>query len=266
MKRVYLFIVLFINSSILFSQKVELGLTFGLTNYVGDVSPSLVLKETGATGGVFARYNVNNTWAFTAIFSQSRISGNDKNFDFNKTRNIVFRTDITDFSGIVEFNYFKYGAGVRDEHFTPYVFGGIGAAFFNPQGLYGTKWYDLKGVQTEGQTKGYNGICMTMPMGIGIKWMPNKNFSLEWKVAAFMAFTDYLDDVSNLYTDVNQLYADKGIVAASLADPTYTTDVNTFVNKKGLQRGNPDFDDWYFNSTVSVTYRIFKRLKCDRFY
>lgn len=249
-----------------FAQKVELGVSAGIANYTGDIAPNLVLSETKWCGGIFARLNVNNTWAFTAIANQLRVSGSDANFSYNAARNITFRTDITEFAGLVEFNYFKYGTGVRDVHFTPFVYWGLGAAFYNPQGEYKGSWYDLRDYKTEGADNAYNGVTAIMPMGFGIKWMPNKNFSLEWSIGGRKTYTDYLDDVSKTYIDPNQQYTDKGLIAAVLADPSYVKNEGTFMNKKGYQRGNPDFNDWYFNSTISISYRIFTRIKCSRFY
>lgn len=249
-----------------FAQKVELGLSAGIANYTGDIAPGIVLAETRWSGGLFARYNVNNTWAFTATANQLRIGGSDANVDFNKARNITFRTDITEFAGLVEYNYFKYGTGVRDVHFTPYVFWGLGASFYNPQGIYQNKWYDLRDYKTEGNANAYSGVTAVMPMGIGIKWMPNKNFSLEWNICGRKTYTDYLDDVSKTYIDANKQYSEKGLIAAVMSDPSVVNNEGVFKNKTGYQRGNPDFNDWYFTSTISVTYRIFTRIKCARFY
>ena len=247
-----------------FAQKVEFGIHAGLANYTGDVAQHMILSETKIAGGIFARLNFNNTWAITAIGTQLRVSGSDENFSYNKARNIKFRTDVTELAGLVEFNYFKYGTGVRDKRFTPYVYWGLGAAFFNPQGFYQNEWYDLQQYQTEG--KAYNGIALVMPMGIGIKWMPNKKMSLEGSLGFRKTYTDYLDDVSNTYIDPSKQLNEKGIIGAALADPSYNLNEGAFINKAGYQRGNPDFNDFYFVTNISVTYRIFTRIKCARFY
>lgn len=247
-----------------FAQKVELGIHAGIANYTGDVAQHMVLGETKLAGGIFARLNLNNTWALTAIGTQLRIGGSDENFSYNKARNITFRTDITELAGLVEFNYFKYGTGVTDKHFTPFVYWGLGAAFFNPQGQYQNQWYDLRQYETEG--KAYSGVAVVMPMGIGVKWMPNKKMSLEGSLGLRKTYTDYLDDVSNKYVDPSKQLNEKGIAGAALADPSYTLNEGAFLNKEGYQRGNPDFNDFYFVANISVTYRIFTRIKCARFY
>lgn len=248
------------------AQKVEIGMNAGFTNYTGDVAPTLALKETRVGAGFFARYNFNNTWAFLVSANQMRIGGNDANFDFNAPRNVRFRTNITEFAGIFEFNYFKYGSGVLDEHFTPYVFLGIGVSLFNPQGEYKNQWYDLRKYETEGSANAYGRTTVVLPMGIGVKWMPNKRTSIEWNLGLRKTYTDYLDDVSKTYTDVGQQLEQKGEVAAALSDPSITLKNGAFQNKAGYQRGNPDIKDWYFATNVSLTWRIFTRSKCSRFY
>lgn len=249
-----------------FSQKVEIGLNVGLANYTGDLAPSVVLSETQPGAGVFARLNLNNTWALTGFANFLRISGNDANFSFNAPRNLSFRTDISEFATVFEFNYFKYGTGVRDVHFTPYVYWGLGAAFYNPKAYYNGEWNELRPYQTEGSANTYSGVTAIMPMGIGIKWMPNKKMSLEWSIGGRKTYTDYLDDVSKTYIDANKQAQERGLIAAVLADPSSLKNEGAFVNKAGYQRGNPDFKDWYFNTNICISYRIFTRIKCARFY
>ncbi len=260
----YVIVLLVLTNTQLLAQKVELGVHAGLANYTGDVAQSIVLSETNFSGGAFARYNVNNTWAFTGIITQLKISGSDQHFDYNRARNITFQTNITEFSGLVEFNYFKYGPGVTDKHFTPYVYWGLGASFFNPKGFYKGRWYDLKELRTEGEA--YSGVTAVMPLGIGLKWMPNKNMSLECSFGFRKTYTDYLDDVSNKYVDPTKQLNERGQVAAALADPSILLNEGYYSNKEGYQRGNPDFNDFYFVGNISVTYRIFTRIKCSRFY
>ena len=72
-----------------FSQKVEIGLNVGLANYTGDLAPSVVLSETQPAAGVFARLNLNNTWALTGFANFLRISGHDANFSFNAPRTVI---------------------------------------------------------------------------------------------------------------------------------------------------------------------------------
>lgn len=248
------------------AQKVEVGVNAGFTNYTGDIAPTLVLKETRVGAGIFARYNFNNTWAFVASANQMRVGGDDANFSFNAPRNISFRTDITEFAGIFEFNYFKYGTGVLDGHFTPYVFFGLGVALFSPKGEYNNKWYNLREYQTEGKENAYGKTTVVLPMGIGLKWMPNKKTSIEWNLGLRKTYTDYLDDVSKTYPDIGKQLEQKGEVAAALSDPSINWENGGFQNKSGYQRGNPDIKDWYFITSVSITWRIFTRSKCSRFY
>lgn len=259
-------IAIIILSNLLSAQKVEIGLHAGLANYTGDLAKYIVVSETQPAAGLFARLNFNNTWALTATASQLRISGNDNNFSYNAPRNINFRTDITELAGVVEFNYFKYGTGVRDLNFTPYVYWGLGVCFYNPKALYNNEWHELRPYQTEGAANAYSGVTAVMPMGIGLKWMPNKRMSIEWSFGLRKTYSDYLDDVSRTYVDPSKQLNEKGLIGAVLADPASLKNEGTFINKPGYQRGNPDFNDWYFATNFSISYRIFTRMKCARFY
>jgi hypothetical protein len=90
--------------------------------------------------------------------------------------------------------------------------------------------------------------------------------SLEWSIGGRKTYTDYLDDVSKTYIDANKQAQERGLIAAVLADPSSLKNEGAFVNKAGYQRGNPDFKDWYFNTNICISYRIFTRIKCARFY
>lgn len=266
MMRLLLFYVSFLLIPSAFAQKIEVGAGIGLTNYSGDVAPKIAYNETRLGGTLFARINMNSTWAFTASYNRLRIGGSDANFEGNAFRNITFRTDISAINGTFEFNFFKYGAGVLDKHFTPYVFWGLGVAFFKPQGLYKNEWYDLRDYQTEGEKNAYKPVTAVMPMGFGFKYMPSNKFSIEAALGLNKTYTDYLDDVSQSYADVAQQLEQKGVIAAALTDPSTQLPGNTTQNKTGYQRGNPDFKDWFYTFNISCTYRIFTRVKCARFY
>jgi len=89
LKKVF-YILLFAGLSGLKAQNIDVGVGLGLANYWGDLSPAIALGETKASGNVFARLNFNKTWSLTGQLSVLEVSGNDKNFDFNKTRNLNF--------------------------------------------------------------------------------------------------------------------------------------------------------------------------------
>lgn len=247
-----------------FGQRVEVGVTVGAANYVGDVAPSMVLAETHPAFGFFGRLTISSSFAFKGAMQFSKVSGSDENFDFNKPRNISFRSSISEYSGTLEFNYFKYGRGVLDKTFTSYVFLGIGLLKFNPQAEYNGEWVDLKPMQTEGVN--YKTSSAVIPFGIGVKWRMNKHFALESEFGFRKTYTDYIDDVSATYVDPGTQLQTKGVIGAALADPSMELNEGVPQFQANHRRGNADFNDWYVIANVTLSYRIFVNQKCARFY
>lgn len=253
-----------LQSSLLFAQRVEVGASLGAANYVGDLAPSLVLAETHPSLGFFGRYTISSSFAFTGSMMFSQLSGSDKNFDFNQPRNLSFRSKISEFSGVVEFNFFKYGKGILDRKFTSYVYLGIGVVNFSPQAKYNGDWVDLRPLRTEG--KDYKASSTIIPFGMGIKWRMNKFFALESSFGFRKTYTDYIDDVSTVYLDNAGLEATRGVLAAAMADPSAELNNGVPQFQANHRRGNSDFNDWYVVANVSLSYRIFTNQKCARFY
>jgi energy-coupling factor transporter ATP-binding protein EcfA2 len=77
------------------------------------------------------------------------------------------------------------------------------------------------------------------------------------QVSAHHAYTDYLDDVSTTYPDLNQLQAAHGAEAAYYSDPGYFRDsIPDFPVFEGKQRGTPTDKDWYLFGTFSLWVRL----------
>lgn len=263
MKNWLLFIVVLFLGLTSFAQRVELGLVAGACNYWGDLSPTVSLKETHPTAGFFARLNLNETWAIKAELNRLSVSGSDANFDFNKNRNLSFRSNINEGAVIFEFNYLKYSTHVLHERFTSYLFLGFGAFQFNPQAQIngnGT-WYDLSDYKTENVA--YNKLSFALPMGIGIKWMISDKFAFESQLNFRKTYTDYLDDVSNKYPDVTSRFNDGGVISATLTDKSIEL-YGTPQFQNGYKRGDPSHKDWYMGLTMGFSMRLNTRIKCPR--
>ncbi|MCF8253952.1 MAG: PorT family protein [Bacteroidia bacterium] len=246
-----------------FSQKTELGIHAGVSNYWGDLAPSFQLDETHAAGGVFARINFNHTWAMRMELNKYTVSGKDANFDFNKDRNLSFKSQINEAALIFEFNYLKYGPYVLHKKFTSYVYAGVGGFSFNPQSFINGAWVDLSDYKTENVI--YKKLSMDIPFGIGFKYMLSKKFAMEAQLGFRKTFTDYLDDVSTVYPDVQSRFTDGGLTTATLTDrsielygkPQY---------KLGYNRGDPTHNDWFTSFTIGMSFRLNTKTKCARFF
>jgi hypothetical protein len=177
-------------------KPIEAGITFGGSNYMGDLSKGVATNETHLMGGLICRFNYNDfiTLRGNAVFGQ--ISGNDQNFkseiafqhldqagnplDVTRgQRNLNFKSNLVEFSAIGEWNILGFGETTRATPATPFLFAGIGVFKFNPrtqfnympgmvdaqgQALhnvqleqYDKEWIELQTLGTEGQgTTKYN--------------------------------------------------------------------------------------------------------------
>lgn len=265
-KNIYVIaICLLLFSSKTFAQHFELGAMVGASNYFGDLAPTPVAKETHAAYGAFARLNLSGSFAFTGSITNATISGDDKNFDYNRIRNLNFNTTLTEYAGIIEFNYFKFGVDVNEKRFSPYIYLGLALTEYNPSATYYRTTTQLRNIRTEEVQYGL--FSVVVPFGIGLKWQFQKHIAMNWNFGFRRSYSDYLDDVSKTYPgswdEINTLK--KGNVATA-TDPSAEANGGIPISQKGYRRGNSDFTDWYMITQVSLSYRFYKRMKCRRFY
>lgn len=237
------------------AQTWEIGTQIGVSNYLGDLAPSVSLREFNPSAGAFLKKNYSGYFSLVGKLSYFRVSGDDANFSQNQYRNLNFRSNVLEASFQYEFNFQKYLIGLRAKTFSPYISVGIGAFYFNPEGELDGRWHSLRPLSTEGQgiggAKSYSNFAVSLPMGGGVKWQIAK----RWNTSAFVSFrytfTDYLDDVSTTYFNTDAIASAKGDLASQLADKS----VNS-LNTQGQERGNPGNNDWFFFSGISLSYLL----------
>lgn len=122
---------------------------------------------------------------------------------------------------------------------------GAGIMIFRPMARYQGSLVYLRPLGTEGQNyqpnqKQYSRFAPVLPFGFGYRFHFRNGSSLSLDLNLRKSFTDYLDDVSTTYADVNRIREESGEVAAFLADPS---DENF---SPGDQRGDPKDNDQYF--------------------
>ncbi len=242
-------------------KSLEVGLFVGTSYYLGDLNPGFHFRQPDIAYGGVARYNINPRWAMKFSIYRGKIKGDDATTKSNVDRDLSFESKITDFSCIIELNFFEYVTGSTRNSLTPYIFAGISTFLFNPT----SGGVDLKNIGTEGQNIGYDGrspyklFSFAFPFGLGFKYSLNKRlgFAFEWGMRK--TFTDYLDDVSKTYY-MNGENINQNDAAQVLSDPTLD-------HKPGMQRGDPKTKDWYNFAGITITYKInlFNNYKCTDF-
>jgi hypothetical protein len=255
MKKVFIVFAFVCFGLISNAQRSEIGGMVGTSFYMGDLNPRTLFPNFQTCGGIIYRYNFNPRWALKSNILFAQVEASDKLTNNNYSRNLSFRSPITEISAQVELNFLElYNIPARN-HFTPYIYTGITVFSFNPQAEYNGIYYDLQSLGTEGQglegqPEPYGLVNVAIPFGMGIKFNAGKYVSLGLEWGMRYTFTDYLDDVSGVYYDNEFLKFQKGNVVAQLADRSLVK------NEAGTQRGNSHTLDWYSFAVFTATFKI----------
>lgn len=245
----------------------EAGGWVGVSHYFGDLNTQFSLTDPGIAAGVGARFNFNERLSIKFGVNYGQVSASDadsKNL-FEQARNLSFRSPILEANSQFEFNFLRYTHGSKDEYFTPYLFAGFTVFSFNPQAEYEGEWVELRPLGTEGQFRGeeYYTVQPALNYGMGMKISLSYRWSIDIELSARKLFTDYLDDVSTVYADKDDLETLRGDLAVALSDRSVIIPgVNEGdLSLPGRQRGNSVTKDAYAFLGVGVMY-YFGSLRC----
>jgi hypothetical protein len=250
------------------AQYNDIGLMIGGSRYKGELSRHMFSQDfVNFAFGFTYRHNWDRRWSWKLELNFGKISGDDakaKNA-FEIDRNLSFKSHIFEISPQVEFNFFPFEVGRRDYPFTPYLFTGLSIFHFNPQAVLNGEEYDLQPLGTEGQgangIKKYNRLQFALPVGGGIKVSLGR-IGIGIEVGGRRTYTDYLDDVSTFYPDMNILLSNSGPEAVSLSDRSFSRlDTANHSPVFMKQRGNSTDDDWYMFAGVTIFWRLSSSLR-----
>ncbi len=252
------------------AQYSEVGFHAGSSYYIGDLNPYKHFTHRPQFGaGVYWRVNATDRHAVRFNFLYTHVEGSDAEAksEWRINRNLQFRSEIVEVGAIWEINFLSYEVGDPTRPFTPYVFGGIAYFRMKPMADYNGTMVELHPLGTEGQLEGGsdNGYSLgqiAIPFGMGLKFNISGRVSMGIEYGFRKLFTDYLDDVSTTYTDPKLLGSSSGPAAIEMADRSLTPGREDGTNT-GLSRGNPDTNDWYAYSNISLSIRLGPtRIKC----
>lgn len=160
--------------------------------------------------------------------------------------------------------------GMKKKRWTPYIYGGVGGFYFNPQAKYGDEWVDLQPLGTEGQglpeypdRQKYSRIAICFPVGAGFRVLTYNNWVMGFEMAARFTTTDYLDDVSGYYPNPDYYFLhydlETAIMAASLANPAVLPPPadSPLWGAPETMKGDPTNNDSYiFGGMITFTYHM----------
>jgi len=239
----------------------ELGGWIGTSFYFGDLNTSLKITKPGIAGGLNARYNFNTRISARTSLNYGRVGADDNSSgnNFERNRNLSFRSHLLDMTNVLEFNFFKYEHGHLSFNKTPYFFGGFNIFYFNPTAVLNDVTYSLRKMGTEGQAFGqeYSSVNAGLVLGGGVKFDVNRTVSINIEISTRFLFTDYLDDVSKVFPDKDQLLTTRGEIAVALSDRSLIDGLGG----AGRQRGDTKGKDKYTFFGISVM-KYFGGIEC----
>ena len=270
--------------------KVEVGLNFGPTFFLGDLGghrgigttfiKDLNLPVTKFMKGLFLGIYPNEWLGFRVAAQATYVEGRDNlikdmggaELD-RKNRNLDFKSDITEAYGAIEIfpiMFIKQNDEEYQPKLRPYFFGGLGIFHFNPQGSLtdangNVTWHYLQPLHTEGEgfpeypnRHNYKLTQLNIPMGGGLKYFVSETVNLGVELLYRKTFTDYIDDVSTDYINhdlfIKYLSAANANLALQLNDKAGGSNVTR--TQPGDQRGNPKNNDAYFSLALKVGIRL----------
>ena len=241
------------------AQGFNLDLFLGTSNYLGDLQEKrFTFNQAHLAGGIGLSYDLTEKFSLRGGVMFGKISGDDK-LGRNKARNLNFSSGLTEAHLGVQY----YITPLGQRSLTPYVFAGLALYHFDPytHDTSGTKYY-LKPLSTEGQgfieDKEYYSLTkMAIPFGAGVKLSLSDKINVGLEIGFRKLFTDYLDDVSDVYVDRNLLLANRGEKAVELAYRGDEIKDGTFTYPDaGSQRGSPQVKDWYYFTGLTLSYKL----------
>ncbi len=249
-------------------QQGEVGFTVGTAHYFGDLNTRSGLNQPKPSIGLFFRKQFGNYVGMRVSGRYAQLAYSDKfsKNDYQRTRNLDFRTNIFEFAVQGDFNFFKYIPNDLNYGFTPYITLGLGLFSYDPYTTFeGEKVY-LRPLGTEGQSGGYLGrteygtMAICIPFGVGIKYSINQKVNLSFEITQRFTTTDYLDDVSTTFAPKAPYFPD-GPNGPSLAyllqDRSWELDPNNMLSSvPGRQRGWSKQKDQYVIAEVGISFNI----------
>ena len=227
---IILFSVISLHS--LFCQiKWQSGIFLGGANYQGDLIDKQTpdFSQTGFAIGIINRYQISSNFSLRNHIMFGKIQGTDLNASAKRQkRNFSFENNLGEFGLAMEWTpRILVNDSVQIPTLQPYMYGGLGFFRSSLNNSFDTEFGNgfLSKIEADKAAIAENNSGLAIPIGGGVKINLSQTFVMGLEVGARMTFSDYIDGVS--------------------------------------LSGNPDANDWYWFSGLSVGLR-FKPKDSDR--
>ena len=261
--KIIIIILLFVFMDKSLSQNHQLGLSMGVSNYIGDVGNTNFVWPNSFALGVYYSYIIANYTYLraNAYFSNIRANDIESNENYRMDRNKNFNTPLFEISFGMEHNFFKYNFNKIYNH-TPYLFFGLGFVGMGKPAYVAQHKYklDYRGnVKLPLDKEDFNSFYLrksdfdytfSIPFGFGYKMVIKRRWNISLELGFRYSFTDNIDaNVSR----IKEIVIEKGL------NQTPFLDVIDKRNKSYSNKfGNLNTNDWYVFSLVTLTYSFGK--------
>ncbi|MHA4736759.1 outer membrane beta-barrel protein [Dyadobacter sp. MSC1_007] len=222
----------------------------GVAYYMGDLNDGVNMKHLGLGPSISlgALYRLTEHVSARGELRFYQVSG-DQKYSKNFQNNLSFKTFNPDFNLGLQADLFAFN---RQAPINPYLFGAVGVTHLNPKAELGGTWYSLAPLTTEGVK--YKRLPLVVTAGIGVSFKTTQRLSLGVELCNNFVNSDYLDDVSTVYPNPDQLPSD---LARQLSDRA--PEIGEQARQPGWNRGSATNKDSYLFLQVRATYLIGNR-------
>jgi hypothetical protein len=229
----------------------------GTTHYYGDLAKNGDHSNIRPNLALGARYNFYRWLAVGADVTWFMLAGDDKTDPVKEIRNLSFQSHNFEINAILSASLFEEDRRFYMRTFAnPYVYGGIGLVNYNPTATLDGKRYNLRELNTSGES--YGSFTASFPVGVGVKFRVNPFFNVVLDGGYRILLSDHIDDVSSgIYPDPASFGSNT--TARLLSDRTWETlpdGVPTWAEQGKNLRGNPNDNDGFFIFSIKLEYYL----------
>ncbi|MEP6795021.1 MAG: DUF6089 family protein [Saprospiraceae bacterium] len=245
----------------------DLAIVAGISNYQGELASynfsNGFKAKVGPVIGFHAGYELSRRFQFRSDLLYLRLSGDDKLNDqeITRARNLSFFSPVFQLAGGIDWNILGFSQ-INASSFSPYASLGVSLFYMNPKTNYQGKKIALHPLGTEGQylpdypdQKPYSLLQPSIQLGGGLKLFTSGKIIIAIEAMMSYTFTDYIDDVSTIYINYDELLAKAGPLTAALANREGEyINAGPVIVPTGTQRGNDTTNDFF--GTITIRFGI----------
>lgn len=215
----------------------------GVSYYMGDISANsgsgnLGLGPAFSLGG---SYRLTERLSARGELRLYKVSGHSQ-YTNNPEKNLSFKTTNPDLMVSLQADLFPYSRRAR---VNPYALIGLGVTYLTPKADWEGATYSLAKFRTEGVK--YWRLPLFASGGIGAMARISNSWSAGIELTGNFLFSDYLDDVSTVYPEYDQLTSDLAYQLSYRGNDS---------QQPGYIRGNPKSKDIYIILQAKVAYSL----------